>query len=132
VHRQGWNISALAREFNVSWRTARRYAKSDGPVRFAPRPCPAELNEEQLGYVVGRLNTCSTIRATTLYREVKRARLRRKLPSFARRVRALRDKQEPEPVVRLETDPGVQAQMEWATVAQRAAGGTQSARPRDA
>ena len=30
LHRHGWSIAALAREFGLNWRTARRYASADG------------------------------------------------------------------------------------------------------
>jgi transposase len=116
LYRQGWSIAALARAFSLSWRTANRHAKSDAPVRYTPRACPADLSEEQLGHVVRRLGVCDKIRATTLYREVKELGYEASYPSFARRVRALRPIQEPESEVRFETDPGVQTQVDWATL----------------
>ena len=33
----GWSIAQIAREFDVNWRTARRYATSDAGVRLPSR-----------------------------------------------------------------------------------------------
>jgi len=70
LHRQGWSIAALAREFNLNRRTVARYVAADERPTYAPRPRPAELTEEQRAYVVRRLEVCDKLRATTLYREV--------------------------------------------------------------
>ena len=61
-----------------------------------------------------RLETCPSIRSTTLYREVADLGYQGSYPSFNRRVRVLRKREPQEPVVRFETDPGVQTQMDWA------------------
>jgi transposase len=113
LHRQGWSIAALAREFNLNRRTVRRYVDTDLAPGYAPRACPADLNEAQLAHVVRRLGVCGTLRATTLYREVTELGYAGSYPSFARRVRGLRQQQHQEPTIRFETDPGVQTQMDW-------------------
>ena len=38
LHRHGWSISDLAREFGVNWRTARRYATEPEPPVPSPKP----------------------------------------------------------------------------------------------
>lgn len=114
LHDHGWKIAELAREFGMNRRTVSRHVKGDGPPTYR-RACPAHLTAEQHDYVERRLAICSTIRATTLYREVtKELGYEGSYPSFARRVRALRLKQPADPVIRFETDPGVQTQMDWA------------------
>ncbi len=42
LHRHGWSIAALAREFGLDWRTARRYATADAPPTYKPRTQPME------------------------------------------------------------------------------------------
>ena len=37
LRRHGWSIAALAREFGLNWRTARRYATTDEAPRYRPR-----------------------------------------------------------------------------------------------
>lgn len=114
LHRQGWSISALAREFNINWRTARRYAEGGAPPPNVARSRSADLTEEQMVYIIRRLGVCDTLRATTLYREVKEIGYEASYPSFARRIRGLRTQKQKEPTVRFETDPGVQTQIDWA------------------
>ena len=119
LHRQGWSIAELARNFNLNRRTVARYVASDAPRGYAKRMCPAELNEAQRAFVTRRLEICSTIRATTLYREVTAEHdYTGSYVSFARRVRALRPDQVKEPEVRFETAPGVQVQIDWTTLGQ--------------
>jgi transposase len=97
---RGWSIAALAREFNLSRHTVRRYVETDVAPRYAPRACPANLNQVRLAHVVRRLGVSCTIRATTLYREVKVLGYEAGYPSFARRVRGLRQQRHKEPTVR--------------------------------
>lgn len=111
----GWSISKIAREFGLDWRTARRYATSEDVPRYRPRERPAELTEAQLAHLQRRLDRCSDLRATTLYRELQELGYEGSYPSLARRVRAIRPRdEETDPVIRFETDPGVQAQVDWA------------------
>lgn len=37
VHQPGWSISALAREFDLSWRTVKREVTTDGPRQYPER-----------------------------------------------------------------------------------------------
>jgi transposase len=111
----GWSIARIAREFDLNWRTAKRYATSGTAVRYPERERPAELTEAQLAYVRHRLAVCSELRATTLYREILERGYTGSYPSFARRVRAERPEDELlDPPLRFETDPGLQAQGDWA------------------
>ena len=111
----GWSIARIAREFDVDWRTARRYARSETAVRYSERERPAELTEAQLAYVRRRLAVCSELRATTLFREIAELGYSGSYPSFARRVRAERPVDELlDPPLRFETDPGLQVQTDWA------------------
>jgi hypothetical protein len=66
--RHGWSI---ARVFDVSWRTARRYATAETVPRYRPRARPAELTPAQAAHVARRLGAHPELRATTLYREVQ-------------------------------------------------------------
>jgi transposase len=113
LHRHGWSIAALAREFNINRRTVARYVGSDEPASYGPRACPADLSEAQLAHVIRRLDICHKIRVTTLYREITELGYAGSYPSFARRVRLLRTIEPTEPEVCFETDPGVQAQIDW-------------------
>ena len=115
LHRHGWTSSALAREFGLNWRTVKRELTSPAPRRYASRAKPTALNEAQLRHVERRLAVCPGLRGTDLHRELCRAyAYTGSYPAFARHLRRLRPAQAQEPQVRFETDPGVQAQADWA------------------
>lgn len=115
----GWSIARIAREFDVSWRTARRYATAETVPRYRPRARPVELTKAQAAHVIRRLGAHPELRATTLYREVRELGYVGSYPSFARRVRVLRPVDpQADPQVRFETGPGVQVQADWADCGQ--------------
>ena len=70
LRRHGWSIAALAREFGLNWRTARRYATVDEAPRYRPRARPADLSAAQVAHVERRLAACPDLRATVLLREL--------------------------------------------------------------
>jgi len=117
LHRHGWSIAALAREFGLNWRTARRYATTDVAPRYRPRARPAELSPAQVAHVERRLAACPDLRATVLLRElVDEYGYAGSYASLRRRVVLLRPATTAEPVLRFETGPGVQTQGDWADV----------------
>lgn len=113
--KQGWSISTIAEEFDVAWRTAKRYATDENAATYGPRGCPARPDEAQLAQIVRRLAVCPDLRATTLFRELRDDHgYLGSYPTLVRVVRELRPAVVDEPVVRFETDPGHQAQGDWA------------------
>jgi transposase len=115
LHRHGWSIAALAREFGLNWRTARRYATAPEPLRYRPRSRPAELSAAGLAHVERRLAACPDLRATVLHRELREAYgYTGSYSSLRRRVVELRPRETAEPEVRFETGPGIQTQGDWA------------------
>jgi transposase len=114
LHRHGWSIAALAREFGLAWRTARRYASAPAPPTYRPRTRPAELSAAQLAHVERRLAACPDLRATVLLRELRDGHgYTASYASLRRRVVALRPTETAEPELRFETGPGVQIQGDW-------------------
>jgi transposase len=108
LHRHGWSIAALAREFGLNWRTARRYATADGPPRYRPRARPAELSAAGLAHVERRLAACPDLRATVLHRELRDDYgYTGSYTSLRRRVVELRPTETGEPEIRFETGPGI-------------------------
>jgi transposase len=117
LHRHGWSIAALAREFGLDWRTARRYATTDEAPRYRPRARPAELSAAALAHVERRLAACPDLRATVLLRELAdEYAYTGSYASLRRRVVLLRPTVTGEPVLRFETGPGIQTQGDWADV----------------
>ncbi len=111
LHAHGWSITALAREFGLNWRTARRYALASEPPRYRPRLRPAELSAAQLAHVERRLAACPDLRSTVLVRELRADYgYTASYASLRRRVVELRPRETAEPELRFETGPGIQAQ----------------------
>jgi transposase len=97
LHRHGWSIAALAREFGINWRTARRHATSGRPPRYRPRVRQAELTAAGLAHVE-RLAACSDLRATVLHRELREGfGYRASYTSLRRRVVEFRPTETSEP-----------------------------------
>lgn len=117
LRRHGWSIAALAREFGLNWRTARRYATVDAAPRYPPRARPADLAAAQAAHVERRLAACPDLRATVLLRELTTEYgYTGSYASLRRRVALLRPATTAEPVLRFETGPGIQTQGDWADV----------------
>jgi hypothetical protein len=70
LHRHGWSISALAREFGLNWRTVKREVESPAPRHYPERAKPTALSEPQRRHVERRLAVCPSIRGTDLYAEL--------------------------------------------------------------
>ena len=66
LHKHGWTISALAREFGLNWRTVKRELESGEPRRYSERAKPTALTEAQQAHVERRLAVCPTLRGTDL------------------------------------------------------------------
>ena len=67
LHKHGWSISALAREFGLNWRTVQRELRSPGPRCYPERAKPTALTEAQLRHVERRLSVCPVLRGTDLH-----------------------------------------------------------------
>lgn len=114
LHRHGWSIAALAREFGLNWRTAKRYATAGAPPRYRSRIRPAELSAAELAHVERRLTACPDLRTTVLHRELVDAYgYAGSYTSLRRRVVELRPTETSEPEIRFETGPGIQTQGDW-------------------
>jgi transposase len=115
LHKHGWTISALAREFGLNWRTVKRELESGEPRRYSERAKPTALTEAQQAHVERRLAVCPALRGTDLYGELTKAyEYTGSYPAFARHLRTLRPAEVRDPEIRFETDPGVQTQADWA------------------
>ena len=115
LHRHGWSLSALAREFGLNWRTVKREVEAEGPRRYPERARPTTLTEAQLAHVERRLAVCANLRGTDLFGELERDYgFAGSYPSFQRQLRRLRPAVVRDPEVRFETGPGVQTQADWA------------------
>lgn len=115
--RQGMSIKAIARELSVSRNTVRKYLRGEGPPRYSARaPRPTKLDAYK-SYLQERIEAASPhwIPATVLLREIQArgyaggiSQLRSYLAAF---------KHQPEaPLIRFETPPGKQMQVDFTTI----------------
>lgn len=115
LHRHGWTVSQLAREFGISRTTVYRELASEAPRRYAERAKPTALNQAQMMHVERRLVVCPKIRGTILHDELRRDYgYQGSYAAFERHLRPLRPAQVRDPEIRFETDPYWQTQADWA------------------
>jgi transposase len=115
LYAHGWSISRLAREFGLSWNTVKREISSPTPRHYSQRTKPTALTAAQQVHIERRMAVCPTIRGTLLHHELCREyAYTGSYPAFIRHLRAFRPLAVTEPLVRFETDPGVQVQTDWA------------------
>lgn len=115
LRRQGRSLRAIAREVRVSVNTVRKYLADDAPPRYKRRAVkPGRLAPFE-GYLRARMEAAHPhwIPATVLCREVRERGFtgcERLVRNFVRGLRPARDA---EPLVRFETEPGRQMQVDW-------------------
>lgn len=115
LHRHGWSVTELAREFGLSRTTVYKELASEGERGYPERARPTALSDAQLVHVERRLTVCPGIRGTELHVELRQDYgYEGSYVAFQRHLRMLRPTQVREPEVRFETGPGVQTQVDWA------------------
>jgi transposase len=119
--RQGWSIRALAKHFDVSRNTVRQIlrkheARRDHgqdivlcgkPVKRGSKLDPYEEPIKQL------LEKYPKITGQRLYEELVAAGYNGRISILRDHLRLIRPRPKKEPVIRFETEPGLQAQMDW-------------------
>jgi transposase len=103
----------------VSRNTVRRHLRGgeEAGIRKPP-PKRVEKLDPFKGYIVDRLKAAAPdlIPASVLYREIKDRGYAGGATRVKQFVRGLRPAPKPDPVVRFETEPGLQMQADWATI----------------
>ena len=118
LSKHGKGVREIAREVGVSRNTVRRYLRAPDAARYRERPPqPGKLSAFE-GYILQRLASAlpDRLAATVLLREL---RARGYVGGYTL-VKDFVAAQQPaavvEPVVRFETAPGQQMQVDWATI----------------
>jgi len=116
LSRRGMSIRSIAREVQISRNTVRKYLRGEAVKstehRGPGRPRKLEPYED---WIRRRVEGAAPIRlpATVLHGEIAAMGYDGTERSVRRFVASLRPAPEPEPIVRFETPPGRQAQMDW-------------------
>lgn len=115
LRRQGMSLRAIARESGVSVNTVRKYLAEEGPPRYRARPAQPSKLDPFKEYLVQRVEAARPywIPATVLAREIRAQGFVGCERLVSRFVRTLRPAAKEDPVVRFETAPGQQLQIDW-------------------
>lgn len=118
LHRQGMSIRAIARATGISRNVVRRYLRSPEAPRYARRaPRPSKLDPFK-SYVAERLRAAapSRIPATALLIELRARGYQGGITILKEFAAGLAPTKRDDPVVRFETEPGQQMQVDWAVI----------------
>lgn len=119
MHAQGWKIRALCKHFKIGRNTVRRIlAKNDRqrreghdpPARSLPRKSSLD---RYLPFMRRLLEEFPDITGVRMFEELREAGYTGGITILRDRLRSMRKRPKREPVVRFETEPGRQGQMDW-------------------
>ena len=117
--RQGLSIHEIVRRTGKSRNTVRRYIRSETtePV-YGPRPLKPSLLDPFKVYLTERVESAHPVRlpATVLMREIQERGYYGQLTTLRDYLRTLQPEPADDPVVRFETKPGEQMQVDWCQV----------------
>lgn len=116
--KHGKGVREIARELGLSRNTVRRYLREPEAARYRSRPSrPAKLDPYKL-YIQQRLVAAAPelIPATVLLAECRERGYAGSYTMLKAFVASLKPAAPPEPLVRFETEPGEQMQVDWATI----------------
>jgi transposase len=119
---QGTSHTALARKFGLSRRTIRRWVQAGeldrdldaDPSRYRPRPPVPRKLDPFAAIVEKHLDDFPELSAVRLFEEVQAAGYTGGYSQLRDYVRSVRPRPVPEEILRFETDPGHQAQVDFA------------------
>jgi len=115
LHRQGKGIREIARETGIARNTVRAILRDEHRGGYAQRePRPTKL-DPYTAYLSDRLQRAGKVQlhATVLLREVRDLGYDGGITQLKEYLRLIRPAIEPEPVVRFETEPGKQLQIDF-------------------
>lgn len=112
LHEQGLSISEMSRQTGLSRRTVRKYVLSMKPPQPAQRKGTSKLDDYK-EYIAERLSQYP-LTARRLLREIKARGYQGEYTILRNYVRSIRPRIGVPAVFRYETEPGRQAQVDWA------------------
>src|SRR5215469_15599548 len=117
LRRQGKSIREIARMLRTSRNTVRRYLRSEGLPHYQREAGPGKLDPFK-SYLAGRVKAAAPdwIPATVLLRELKALGYAGGYSILKEYLATLRPVAKPDPLVRFETEPGRQLQVDFGTI----------------
>ena len=116
--RQGQSIRQIARELGCSRNTVRRYLREAGPLQYGPRVTRPTKLDTYKPYLTERVAQARPqwIPATVLLREIRERGYRGGLTQLKMWLAPMKRSSAAEPMVRFETAPGEQLQVDFTWV----------------
>jgi transposase len=116
LKQQGLSIRAIARQLGVSRNTVREYLRSDKPPAYSPREKRGSKLDPYKAYIQERVQSArpNWIPGTVMDREIRDLGYQGSIRLVRYYLAELKPAIIPEPVVRFETEPGQQMQVDWA------------------
>jgi len=119
LYKRGMSIRGIAAQLRISRNTVRKYLKSRQlqPV-YSPRPKAFSLLDNHRDYIRKRIADSHPYRlaATVIYREIRAQGYHGSLTLLRYFMRSEQKPVAAEPIVRFETEPGQQMQVDWGTM----------------
>ena len=119
LHRQGHSIRRIARELGISRNTVRHYLRTqESKPSYSPRPSRPTKLEPYKTYLLERIQAAKPhwIPATVLLREIQALGYDGGISILKEHIRQYRPTTPADPVVRFETEPGEQMQVDFTTI----------------
>lgn len=115
LRRQGLGLRKIAVQTGVSVNTVRKYLADEGTLRYSPRAARCGKLDAFKEYLTARVAAAHPhwIPATVLAREIRERGFTGCEKLVSRFVRTLKPAAKDDPVVRFETEPGGQMQVDW-------------------
>ena len=115
MHRQGMSIKAIGRELGVSRNTVRKYLRAAQVPTSARRAAKPTKLDDYRSYLKSRVEAAHPdwIPATVLFGEIKTLGYTGGVRMVSGYLATLKPKRREDPLVRLETPPGRQMQVDW-------------------
>lgn len=115
LYRQGVSIREIARQMGVSRNTVRKYLRSQDEPQYVARPRRASKLDPFSSYIAERVEAARPqwIPATVIAREIRERGYQGSDRLVRHHLAQLRPQPRPDPVVRFETAPGEQMQVDW-------------------
>lgn len=115
LQRQGYSIRAISRELGISRNTVRQYLRNEAEAGYKLRTARPSKLEPWKEYIRGRIEAASPnwIPATVIEREIRERGYTGSIRLLRYYMAALKPKAKEEPLIRFETQPGEQMQVDW-------------------
>lgn len=115
LKQQGKSIREISRELGISRNTVRKYLRSDAEPRYQKRASRPSKLDPFKPYIQSRVEAAAPnwIPGTVIYQEILELGYQGKIRMVNAYLQGLKPSPKPDPVVRFETEPGQQMQVDW-------------------